>query len=87
MDRIFDGKFHYNASQYSFERADREQTYEGVKIVSITSYLDGRPRDRKRFYEVTWPDGHVSIHGINKRGDNIASLKRYIDFKKKYNEI
>ena len=38
MERVFDGKFHYNSSYYSMERADREQTYKGVKIVSITSY-------------------------------------------------
>ena len=87
MERIFDGKFHYNANWYTMERADTEQTYKGVKIVSVTSYLDGRPHNRTRFYEVTWPDGHKSIHHINKRGDNIASLKQYIDFKIKYNEI
>ena len=87
MERIFDGKYHYNADMYAWERADREQYYRGIRIVSVTSYLDGRPHNHHRFYELTWPNGKQAIFGINKRGGNITEIKEWIDFKYKYNEF
>lgn len=87
MDRIFDGKYHYNKRFFTMERADREQHYKGVRIVSVTSYTEGDYDHKHRYYEVTYPNGDVSMWGINKRGGNITDLKAYIDFKIKYGEL
>lgn len=81
MERIFDGKFRWNEEQYEWERADREQFYKGVRIVSVTAYYEGRPHDRHRHYALTWPDGSYSMYGIDKRGGNITALKGVIDRK------
>lgn len=87
MERVLDGKYHYNPEYFTMERADREQTYKGVRIVSVTSYVEGDYAHRHRYYEITYPNGKVTIIGINKRGGNITELKDYIDFKIKSGEL
>ncbi len=80
MERVFDGKFHYNEESHAWERADREQHYKGVKIVSITYHLDsltGRVGNH-RLYELTWWDDRVGQIPINKRC-NIKDVKKLID--------
>ena len=69
MERVFDGKFHYNEESYSWERADKEQCYKGVKIISITYHRDSLfgKNENHRFYELTWWDGRVGQLPINKR--------------------
>ena len=76
-------KYKYNEETYQWERIDREQTYKGVKIQTITYHADGYGQKNHREYRVTWLDGRESWFGINKRGGNIKELKEYIDFKTK----
>ena len=85
MERIFDGKYHYNEEMYSWERADREQWYKGIKIVSVTYHYEWCS-DNHRFYECTWKDGTTSSFRMNKRF-TFQDLKNYIDFKEKYGEL
>ena len=84
MERVFDGKYHWNSKYWQYERADRVQTYKGVKIVSIKTHPEGSI-EGGRYYEVTWPSGRVSSWGM-KKGYNLKTLKEYVDWKIKYNE-
>ena len=77
-------KFTYNDQSHAWERVDRIQNYGGCKIETVTYHADYFGADNSREYRVTWPDGHQSVFGINKRGGNIKELKKYIDFKAKY---
>lgn len=83
MERVFDGKYHWNEEMYEWERADKEQWYKGCRIVTVTSHQEmdhlGRIYNH-RFYEITTPDGHVGQIGINKRGGNIVNVKQLIDY-------
>ena len=80
-------KYYYNEEMYRWERIGKVQEYKGVKIETMYSHGDYFNAPVHREYRVTWPNGRVSYSGINKRGDNITSLKQYIDFKAKYNEL
>ena len=79
MERVFDGKYHWNEESYSWERADKEQWYKGWRIVSVSS-KDSDNKSHHRFYELTDTNGAVGQIGINKRGGNIGEIKNMIDF-------
>ena len=85
MERVFDGKYHWNKDYWQYERADKVQMYKGVKIISIKTHPEGSI-EGGRYYEVTWPDGHVGSWRM-KKGHSLKTLKEYIDFKAKYNEL
>ena len=84
MERIYDGKYHFNEDYCWWERAEKEQEYKGIKIISVTTHGDFENAPRHRYYIVIWGKNNESIYPINKRGSNIKSLKQYIDFKQKY---
>lgn len=82
-----DNKFHYNKEMHQWERVDREQEYKGHIIKTVTyheDYLLDRPNNHRE-YHITYPSGRTSSYPINKRGNNIKSLKEWIDFNIKYN--
>ena len=81
INKNLDGKYHWNEEMCEWQRTDRIQRYKGIEIATITTHADGIYKDRHRAYIVIWNDGRETYHTINKRGDNITSLKRWIDYK------
>ena len=77
MERVIDGKYHYNQEMCEWERTDKVQNYKGATIYSITSHYDECTR-RHRFYEVV-EEGRTWTFDINKRGGNIETVKWLID--------
>ena len=80
-----DGLFHWQESRHQWERVERVQYYNGVKIESITSHGDWDGARNHRAYLLTYQDGRTALFGINKRGGNIKEIKQYLDIKSKYN--
>lgn len=77
MERVFDGKYHWNPELWEYERAEREQAYKGVKIVFLETHMEGHTEE-SRYYELTWPDDLVALWVIRK-GHGLKELKEYID--------
>lgn len=88
MERVFDGLFHYNEKSYCWERAEKEQLYKGVRIVTITYHADwtSSPRPNHRMYEYTYPNGETHTMDIDKRDGNIKTVKYLIDLYEKRGE-
>lgn len=79
----FDGLFHWNAKNYTWERLNRTIKYKGCVLRSITYHREWlNPRDIVNHKEwfVTFPDGHESSFGSVKRGGSLKDMRNYIDW-------
>lgn len=78
MERLYQ----WNEEVSQWERVDRTQEFMGCTIQTLSVHGDYYGAQNHREYKITWPDGHISYHTINKRsGGNIADLRWWIEKK------
>ena len=78
MATMIQSKYHWNGERYQWERVDRVQYYRGHEICTVSTHDEGW-HVKHRVYVVTFPSGKQTYFGIDKRGGNIANLKKWID--------